>query len=101
RAQTVHALAAACAGGLRIDAGGDHADIRSRLLAVPGIGPWTVEYLALRALHDPDAFPEGDLVLRRALGADSARRVRAAGRPWSPLRAYAVFHIWTHQSYLA
>jgi AraC family transcriptional regulator, regulatory protein of adaptative response / DNA-3-methyladenine glycosylase II len=100
RARTVHALAAACADGLRIEPGGDHAWIRSRLLALPGIGPWTVEYLAMRALRDPDAFPEGDLALRRALGAGSAQEVRAAGRRWSPLRAYAVFHLWTSHAYL-
>lgn len=101
RARTVHALAAACVDGLRIDAGGDHAQIRSRLLELPGIGPWTVEYLAMRALRDPDAFPEGDLVLRRALGAGSAKEVRAAGWRWSPLRAYAVFHLWTQHAYLS
>jgi len=101
RARTVHALAAACADGLRIDAGGDHAAIRARLLALPGIGPWTVEYLAMRALRDPDAFPEGDLVLRRALGAGSVQEVRAAGSRWIPLRAYAVFHLWTRHAYLA
>jgi AraC family transcriptional regulator, regulatory protein of adaptative response / DNA-3-methyladenine glycosylase II len=101
RARTVHALAGACADGLRIDAGGDHADIRRRLLAVPGVGPWTVEYLAMRALRDPDACPEGDLVLKRALGAASVRQASAAVRRWSPLRAYAVFHLWTHHAYLA
>jgi 3-methyladenine DNA glycosylase/8-oxoguanine DNA glycosylase len=101
RARTVHALAAACADGLRIDAGGDHAAIRARLLALPGIGPWTVEYLAMRALRDPDAFPDGDLVLRRALGAGSAKEVRQAAEAWSPLRAYAAFHLWTHQAYLS
>ena len=100
RARTVHALAAACADGLRIEPGGDHMLIRRRLLGLPGIGPWTVEYLAMRALRDPDAFPEGDLVLRRALGAGSVQEVRAAGRRWSPLRAYAVFHLWTGHAYL-
>ncbi|MCG2623313.1 3-methyladenine DNA glycosylase 2 [Arthrobacter sp. I2-34] len=100
RARTVHALAAACADGLRIEPGGDHALIRRRLLGLPGIGPWTVEYLAMRALRDPDAFPDGDLVLRRALGAGSVQEVRAAGRRWSPLRAYAVFHLWTGHAYL-
>lgn len=99
RARTVHALAAACADGLVIDPAGDHDEIRTRLLALPGIGPWTVEYLAARALGDADAYPAGDLVLQRALGVTSAKEAAAAAQAWSPYRAYAVFHLWTHARY--
>jgi 3-methyladenine DNA glycosylase/8-oxoguanine DNA glycosylase len=99
RSRTVVALAGACADGLRIEPGGDVADLRSRLLALPGIGPWTVDYLALRVLRDADALPASDLVLRRALGATTARDVEERARPWSPYRAYAVAHLWHRVAY--
>ncbi|AUI49976.1 DNA-3-methyladenine glycosylase family protein [Arthrobacter crystallopoietes] len=101
RSRTIHALAVACADGLAIDPEGDHAGIRRRLLALPGIGPWTVDYLAMRALRDRNAYPEGDLVLKRALGASSVQEVRAHGEAWRPLRAYAVFQLWTAAAYIA
>lgn len=56
-----------------------------RLLELPGIGPWTAQYVAMRALHWPDAYPEGDLVLRRA-DHDS--------ETWRPWRAYGAMHVW-------
>lgn len=94
RAAAITALATACADGLRIDPDGDHAAIRRRLLELPGIGAWTVDYLTVRALADPDAFTPSDLVLRRALGgatpADAAHRSEA----WRPYRAYALAHLW-------
>ena len=94
RARTVLSVATACAQGLRIEADGDHADIRRRLLALPGVGPWTVDYLAVRALGDRDAFPVGDLVLRRAMGVDTPAQALAAGQAWRPWRAYALIHLW-------
>ena len=100
RARTVHALAEACAAGLDISPEGDHRLVRRELLKLPGVGPWTADYLAMRALHDRNAFPEGDLVLRRALGLESIKEVSAHGSAWSPLRAYAVFHLWTAHAYL-
>jgi 3-methyladenine DNA glycosylase/8-oxoguanine DNA glycosylase len=100
RSRTVHALALACAAGLEISATADPDDVRARLLGVPGIGPWTVDYLAVRVLGDRDAYPAGDLVVQRALGVTSARAAREASRAWWPLRAYAAFHLWTHQAYL-
>ena len=70
-----------------------------RLQGYPGIGPWTAEYVALRALREPDAFPAGDLGLRRALGRPGAPvgEVEAARRSeaWRPWRAYAAQHLWT------
>lgn len=65
------------------------------LLALPGIGPWTVDYLALRT-GDRDAYPAGDLVLRRALEVDTAREATARAAEWRPWRAYAVSHLWAH-----
>ena len=94
RARTLSALAAVVADGLVISPDVDLADARRRLLAVPGIGPWTVEYLAVRALADRDAWPAGDLVLRRVLGGVSTKEAEAASAPWSPFRAYALFHLW-------
>lgn len=99
RARTLLALAAACADGLRIEAAGDHKAIRAALLALPGIGPWTVEYLAVRVLRDRDAYPSGDLVLQRALGVSSARQAIAAAEGWRPWRAYGLFHLWTAAAY--
>jgi 3-methyladenine DNA glycosylase/8-oxoguanine DNA glycosylase len=60
-----------------------------------------VDYLAMRALGDRNAYPEGDLVLKRALGASSVQEVRAHGEAWRPLRAYAVFQLWTAAAYIA
>jgi AraC family transcriptional regulator of adaptative response / DNA-3-methyladenine glycosylase II len=76
---------------------------RDRLLALPGIGPWTADYIALRAFRDPDAFPEADLGLLRALegqgpwgeGRPSPRQLRDRAEAWRPWRAYAALHLWT------
>ncbi len=97
RARTLHALAAACADGLHLGPGTD--DVRPRLLALPGIGPWTADYLALRVLGDRDALPVGDLVLRRALGAADAGAVDRAAQAWRPWRAYAAVHLWAAVAY--
>ncbi len=64
------------------------------LLALPGVGPWTRDYLRMRLFGDPDAVPVGDLVLRRALGVAKDRDVPAAMERWRPQRAYAVFQLW-------
>ena len=76
-----------------VDLDGDPAAAREALLALPGIGPWTVEYVAMRALRDPDAFPAGDLGIRHALEKLGAG-IEAAER-WRPWRAYAVMHLWS------
>jgi AraC family transcriptional regulator, regulatory protein of adaptative response / DNA-3-methyladenine glycosylase II len=73
-------------------------DLEQRLCALPGIGPWTAQYVALRAFGEPDAFPAGDLGLRRALEAADASAdapaLRARAASWSPFRAYATLHLW-------
>lgn len=101
RARTLHALAEACASGLHIGPGADPAEVRAKLLALPGIGAWTADYLAMRALGERDAFPAGDLVLQRALGVRSVREVAAIAERWRPYRAYASFHLWTEHAYEA
>jgi DNA-3-methyladenine glycosylase II len=63
-----------------------------RLCALPGIGQWTAQYLGLR-LGEPDAFPAGDLWLRRALDADEQSLI-ARAEAWRPFRAYGAMHLW-------
>ncbi len=74
-------------------------DAVERLSALPGIGDWTAQYLAMRALGEPDAFPAGDLGVRQALARagrlPSERDVRARAERWRPWRAYAVLALWT------
>lgn len=96
RVATLRELAARVAGGtIDLDGGQEPAEAVKELLAVPGVGPWTAGYIALRALRDPDAWPAGDLVLDR--------RMAELGIPkdhlerWRPWRAYAALHLWSHQ----
>jgi AraC family transcriptional regulator of adaptative response / DNA-3-methyladenine glycosylase II len=90
RQRTVAALAQALADGLRLERGDE---AREALLALPGIGPWTAEYIAMRALGDPDAWMPTDLGVRHGLarlgvGVDAAEA-------WRPYRAHAVMHLWS------
>ncbi len=99
RRRAVIGLAGGLASGdLVLDPGGDLAAIRAMLLALPGIGPWTVEYIAMRALRDPDAFLPTDLGVRHALrrlGLDDGPRAAAVlAERWRPYRAYALQHLW-------
>lgn len=109
RASTIGVVARAVVDGLRLDPGVDREHVRDALLALPGIGPWTADYVALRALGDPDVFPAGDLVLRRAMaelpgGAGEPVDVRSAAARaavWSPWRGYAAQHLWSAWSHRA
>jgi AraC family transcriptional regulator of adaptative response / DNA-3-methyladenine glycosylase II len=99
RVRAIRGLAAALASGeLALDPAADRRATEDRLLALPGIGPWTVGYIAMRALHDIDAFLPSDLGVRHALdrlGLDS--RPAAAeliSLAWRPYRAYALQHLW-------
>ena len=95
RAETIRRLAQAVASGdLDLSPAAPLDTTRDRLRAIPGIGDWTVEYVAMRALRDPDAFPAGDLGLRRALDVSSTEIERLAV-PWRPWRAYAALHLWS------
>jgi AraC family transcriptional regulator of adaptative response / DNA-3-methyladenine glycosylase II len=67
---------------------------RERLCAIPGIGPWTAEYVAMRALSWPDAFPASDLGIRKALGMPTERQALAQSEAWRPWRSYAAMHLW-------
>jgi len=90
RVATLRAVAQAVCEGLTLEPTADRDSTRAALLALPGIGPWTADYVAMRALGDPDAFPADDLVLRKVLG-KSAGVLAEAWRPW---RAYAAMHVW-------
>lgn len=74
--------------------GTDPAAVVAQLVELPGIGPWTAQYISMRALHWPDAFPTGDLGLAKAMGLKSARLLERASEPWRPWRAYAAMHLW-------
>ena len=103
RADTLRGIARALLDG-RVDFNAERTleDFTARWVALPGIGPWTAQYIAMRALGHPDAFPAEDLVLRRvAADGDAALTTRAlSGRAeaWRPWRAYAVIHMWRQAS---
>jgi AraC family transcriptional regulator, regulatory protein of adaptative response / DNA-3-methyladenine glycosylase II len=99
RQRAIRSLAEALASGdVVLDPGADRREVEDRLLALPGVGPWTASYIAMRALRDSDAFLASDLGVRHALdrlGLDS--RPAAAERlsqSWRPYRAYALQHLW-------
>ncbi len=99
RAECVLALARAVAGGelselVSDGPAEDPAAFGRRLRDLPGVGAWTAEYVVTRALRWPDAFPEGDIALRKAMGGISSARLRAAAESWRPWRAYAGQQLW-------
>jgi AraC family transcriptional regulator, regulatory protein of adaptative response / DNA-3-methyladenine glycosylase II len=99
RAQTIIGLARAVARGdviLSPEAAPD--TTLERLVQLPGIGPWTAHYIALRALRWPNAFPAADLGVRKALGVSSAKQAEERSQHWQPWRSYAVLHLWTSLS---
>ncbi len=120
RGRALVTLASALAGGdISLDPGADREEVGARLLALPGIGPWTAGYIRMRALSDPDVFLPGDVGVVRALGqlapgepaangpgangpgnrragANGGRRAGslAAAERWRPWRSYATHHLW-------
>lgn len=95
RARSIAALAAAYAAGtLTLETGMHPEAAVAQLTALPGIGPWTAQYIAMRALRWPDAFPKEDIALRKALGGVSAQAAEARSQSWRPWRSYAVLHLW-------
>jgi AraC family transcriptional regulator, regulatory protein of adaptative response / DNA-3-methyladenine glycosylase II len=98
RLRALRELAAALDDGLELHPGVDRAAAERRLLALPGIGPWTASYLALRALRDPDVFLPTDVGVRHALTrlgrpADPASAA-ALAEAWRPWRSYGLVHLW-------
>jgi len=97
RVATLHALARAVL-ERRVDFSAAPQELGAALAALPGIGPWTAQYVLLRALGEPDALPSADLVLRRMAAPDerplSGRQLDERARRWQPWRGYAVMHLW-------
>jgi len=94
RRDTIRALSLAVASGeVQLDPTIGTAIVTEQLLAIPGVGPWTAGYIAMRGLGDPDGWPVGDLALRRSLGLD-ATELEQRAEQWRPWRAYAALLLW-------
>ena len=94
-AAAIRTLAAAVVKGqVCLEPGCDPEAAIESLMACRGVGPWTSQYIAMRALRWPDAFPDGDLGLVKASGETSPRALRQAAEPWRPWRAYAAMYLW-------
>ena len=95
RAKSILALAEAVVNRkLVLDPGRDVQQTMAQLRELPGIGEWTAQYIAMRALSWPDAFPHTDLGIRKALGENDTKRILQIAQGWRPWRAYAVMHLW-------
>ena len=99
RATAIRRLAAAVVdGSINFDPAGDIEESTTRLTHLPGVGDWTAQYIAMRALGEPDAFPTSDLGLLKAASTDEHRltpaRLRKRAEAWRPWRAYAAMHLW-------
>jgi len=97
RARSILSLARAQeSGALRLDSGAHHRpeDVIRLLTGLPGIGHWTAQYIAMRALGWPDAFPKEDIAVRNNLGGVTAKEAEALSQAWRPWRSYAVMHVW-------
>jgi AraC family transcriptional regulator of adaptative response / DNA-3-methyladenine glycosylase II len=96
KAETILALAREISSGrLRLEPGNRVEGTLRQLVQIPGIGEWTAQYIAMRALSWPDAFPHTDLGIRKALGEKNAKKILALSEKWQPWRAYAVLHLWS------
>lgn len=95
RVETIHSLARAVRDGrIGFDKYLDYETILTRLLEIPGIGHWTAQYVAMRALGEPDAFPSSDLGLLKALTLKTPRELEQRAEAWRPWRAYAAMYLW-------
>jgi AraC family transcriptional regulator, regulatory protein of adaptative response / DNA-3-methyladenine glycosylase II len=95
RARSIIALANELASGrLTLEAGASPDETIAQLTALPGVGRWTAQYIAMRALRWPDAFPREDLALRKNLGGVSPARAEELSEAWRPWRSYATLHVW-------
>ncbi|HEX8816361.1 MAG TPA: AlkA N-terminal domain-containing protein [Terriglobales bacterium] len=95
RAETIRRLArAVCDKKISFEHICDCDTFLSQLCEIPGIGQWTAQYIAMRALREPDAFPSGDVALLRALGLSNTQELQQRAEAWRPWRAYAVMCLW-------
>jgi AraC family transcriptional regulator of adaptative response / DNA-3-methyladenine glycosylase II len=97
RVKALQALAAAVAGGdIELHRGAPLQATLDALRALPGIGDWTAQVIAMRALAWPDAWPASDIGLMKALGSRDLKHITALAEAWRPWRAYAVMQLWQH-----
>jgi AraC family transcriptional regulator of adaptative response / DNA-3-methyladenine glycosylase II len=95
RAESIRALARAVIDGRVVFSSVKNVDaLQARLCELPGIGDWTAQYIAMRALGEPDAFPASDLGLLRSLSLDDECEVARRAEAWRPWRAYAAMYLW-------
>lgn len=95
RAETIRALARTVRDGrIKFEENVDSEELLTLLCEIAGIGKWTAQYVAMRALGEPDAFPTGDLGLLRALGLRGFRELEQRAESWRPWRAYAAMYLW-------
>jgi AraC family transcriptional regulator of adaptative response / DNA-3-methyladenine glycosylase II len=95
RAETIRALARAVSDGkIKFEGVIDSEHFSDRLCEIPGIGAWTAQYVAMRALREPDAFPSSDLGLLRASSVSTSRELEQRSEPWRPWRAYSAMYLW-------
>lgn len=95
RAETIRLAAQAVTNGeLTLHPGADPALTAKTLIAIPGIGEWTADYVAMRALNWPDAFPSGDLGVKKAMKLSHRKAILARAERWRPWRAYATMYLW-------
>ena len=99
RGTAVASLAGAVSRGLQLGPGHDPIAAREELLRLPGIGPWSADYMLVRIFGEQDAFTPTDLVLRRALGNPTPAQALASAEKWRPWRAYALAHLWAEAGY--
>ncbi len=94
----IHLAEEVVSGRLQLDADVHPEKTMQKLVQIPGIGKWTAHYIAMRALHWPDAFPKEDIVLRKCLGNVTASQAEILSQSWRPWRSYAVLHLWQNSS---
>lgn len=90
----IHIARAFSTGQVKLEPGMDPEATMAGLLRLPGIGPWTAQYLVMRGLNYRDAFPKEDIALQKAMGRITARQAELLSQPWRPYRSYAVLHLW-------
>ncbi|HET7273631.1 MAG TPA: AlkA N-terminal domain-containing protein [Longimicrobiaceae bacterium] len=96
RARTIIDLAREVTSGrLHLSGSSDPEGTMDQLMDLPGIGPWTANYIAMRAFNWPDAFPAADLAIRKRLGGVTPKQAEAISQQWRPWRSYAAMHLWS------
>jgi AraC family transcriptional regulator of adaptative response / DNA-3-methyladenine glycosylase II len=95
RSRSIYALAEAlCSGNITLSPRADPEAETRKLLSLPGFGPWTVQYIGMRALSWPDAFPHTDYGIKKALAGKTPKEILALSEAWRPWRAYAAINLW-------